>query len=300
MQEIIVDEEFRGVLPALNKEIYKQLEESIIQNGCRDALVIWNGILIDGYNRYIICTEHDVPFQTVEKAFDSREEALIWIITNQVSRRNLLPIQLSYCRGLHYHADRKLVKNESGKNQHTEPGEVYRHNDDKPKNRSTVARLAEQYLVSPKTIERDSKVAEALNAIGLASPGAKSRILSGEVKLDKKALAGFLSGQKEDIEAVAMEIEGGTYKKKAPAAPAPANPVGYPPSKTGGLAGSFPEEIRQWKGVIIGITNVFCSELSSFTKIAEIEDFMIAMRSYIDSLEDLYGEIDVAEIRSIA
>ena len=107
MSGIIIDEEFRCLLPALDEETYRLLEGSILEHGCRDPLVLWDGILIDGYNRYRICTEHDVPFGTVDKEFGSREEALIWIITNQVSRRNLTPMQLSHFRGLHYKADKK-------------------------------------------------------------------------------------------------------------------------------------------------------------------------------------------------
>jgi len=108
MRNIVIDEEFRSLLPALDKETYALLEANIIENGCRDALVLWNGtILIDGYNRYAICTAHDIPFKTVNREFNSRDEVLIWIISNQVSRRNLTQMQLSHYRDLHY---RKEVK----------------------------------------------------------------------------------------------------------------------------------------------------------------------------------------------
>ena len=50
------------------------LEENILQNGCRDSLVLWGDILVDGHNRYEICTKHNIPFSTIEKQFDSHEE----------------------------------------------------------------------------------------------------------------------------------------------------------------------------------------------------------------------------------
>ena len=34
-----IDEEFESLIPALTKEEYKGLEESIIAEGCRDALI---------------------------------------------------------------------------------------------------------------------------------------------------------------------------------------------------------------------------------------------------------------------
>ena len=35
---ITIDEEFKGLLPALSKETYAMLEENLLENGCRDAL----------------------------------------------------------------------------------------------------------------------------------------------------------------------------------------------------------------------------------------------------------------------
>jgi len=124
MQELIIDEEFRDLLPTLDEETYKLLEENLKENGCRDALVAWGGILLDGHNRYEICKEYGIHFNIVEKQFSCREEALIWIITTQVSRRNLTPIQLSHCRGLHYRTDKMLITNGSGINQFSKQEEV--------------------------------------------------------------------------------------------------------------------------------------------------------------------------------
>ena len=86
---ITIDKEFQSLIPPLTAEEYAGLEQSIIAEGCRDALVTWNGTLIDGHNRYEICQKHGIPFRTQEKHFDSREDAKVWIIDNQLSRRNL-------------------------------------------------------------------------------------------------------------------------------------------------------------------------------------------------------------------
>ena len=108
MQNILIDQEFKSFLPILNKETYESLEANLLQSGCRDALVLWGDILIDGHNRYEICTKHDIPFKTVQKEFGSRDEVLIWIITTQMSRRNLTLEQLRYYRGKHYEAEKKI------------------------------------------------------------------------------------------------------------------------------------------------------------------------------------------------
>ena len=62
---MVIDKEFKTLIPALTDEEYKGLEESILKDGCRDALVLWGDILIDGHNRYEICTRQNIPFNTV-------------------------------------------------------------------------------------------------------------------------------------------------------------------------------------------------------------------------------------------
>lgn len=84
-----IDLEFKGLIPALTAEEYQGLEQSIITEGCRDALVTWQDTLIDGHNRYEICTNHGIPYKTVEMELPDRTAAICWIINNQLGRRNL-------------------------------------------------------------------------------------------------------------------------------------------------------------------------------------------------------------------
>lgn len=86
---MIIDNEFKGLIPPLTDEEYKGLEESILKDGCRDALVLWGDTLIDGHNRYEICTRHNIPFTTVKKDFENRDSVILWMIDTQFSRRNL-------------------------------------------------------------------------------------------------------------------------------------------------------------------------------------------------------------------
>lgn len=88
---ITIDPEFKALIPPLAPDELSQLEANILRDGCRDPLVVWDGILIDGHNRHEICTRHGLPFETVEMAFDDRSHAIEWIIRNQFGRRNLPP-----------------------------------------------------------------------------------------------------------------------------------------------------------------------------------------------------------------
>ena len=272
MQNIIVDEEFKSLLPMLDKETFELLEENLLQNGCRDSLVLWDDILIDGHNRYAICTKHDIPFNTIQKEFASRDEALIWIISTQVARRNLSSLQLSHFRGLHYRADKRIVSNETGKNQYSEVGG---QNDHQPKLDKTSDRLADKYKVSPKTIRRDAKVAEAIDIIGETSPEAKKMILSGEAKISKKDLEELSSKPKEELAEIAAGIEDGTYEKGGPEAPAAAEKNSLPPLDT----------------MIDKIAGEFFTELKKLVVRGDKTETKSALRSFIAMLEDLYSQI---------
>ena len=84
-----IDPEFKALIPPLTPDERAGLEASILTEGCRDALIVWGDILIDGHNRYEICTKHNIPYKTQQIEFASRAEARIWIRKNQLARRNL-------------------------------------------------------------------------------------------------------------------------------------------------------------------------------------------------------------------
>lgn len=88
---LTVDPEFKALIPPLSADEYGLLQTSILSEGCRDAIVVWQGqnVVLDGHNRYAICTANSVPFRVVERAFDSRAAAKVWMLTNQLARRNL-------------------------------------------------------------------------------------------------------------------------------------------------------------------------------------------------------------------
>ena len=84
-----VDQEFAALIAPLSSEEHQQLEANLIAHGCRDALVVWRGLLLDGHNRLAICNHHGIPYDTAEIELPDREDAKLWIEENQIGRRNL-------------------------------------------------------------------------------------------------------------------------------------------------------------------------------------------------------------------
>jgi N6-adenosine-specific RNA methylase IME4 len=87
--ELKIDPEFQELIPPLSPQELQGLERSLLGEGCRDQIVTWKGIIIDGHHRHRLCRKHNIPFKVVEKDFPSRDEAKIWIIKNQFARRNI-------------------------------------------------------------------------------------------------------------------------------------------------------------------------------------------------------------------
>lgn len=92
---LTINKAFQDLIRPLSDEEYAELEESIITYGCRDPIVVWNDTIIDGHNRYRICSENDVAYQVHDMTydFDTEDEVKMWIIKNQFGRRNLEPYQ---------------------------------------------------------------------------------------------------------------------------------------------------------------------------------------------------------------
>jgi phage N-6-adenine-methyltransferase len=90
---IVIDSEFRKLIPPLASEEYQQLKANIEKDGCREPLVMWGDLLVDGHNRLRICENAGLPYKTIQGKFKSRESVKMWIITNQLGRRNLTPFQ---------------------------------------------------------------------------------------------------------------------------------------------------------------------------------------------------------------
>lgn len=92
--DLKIDEDYKQCLPELGVEEYTELEKSIVKDGVLYPILVWNGYIIDGHNRYEICKAHHIEnFPVKEIEFSSKDEALEWILRNQLGRRNLTDFQ---------------------------------------------------------------------------------------------------------------------------------------------------------------------------------------------------------------
>jgi N6-adenosine-specific RNA methylase IME4 len=200
-------QELESLIPPLSNEEFKQLERNILEEGIREPLITWNGILIDGHNRYRIAQEHDINYETLEKEFDNIFLVKVWMIYNQFGRRNLSNYQRSVLA-----LELEDVFKEKAKENLVLTGENFGKGlqisakpiIEKIDTRQEIAKLAN---VSHDTIAKVKKI-EAT-----ATPEVKARLNTGtmsineaykEIKKEEK-----IEERKEDIKKQLKDIESG-------------------------------------------------------------------------------------------
>ena len=91
---ITINNELLQYIDPLTANEYAALERSLLAEGCRDALVLWGEVLVDGHNRYEICRKHGIEFKIVQNtSFASIDDVMLWMIDNQLGRRSVTDFQ---------------------------------------------------------------------------------------------------------------------------------------------------------------------------------------------------------------
>ncbi len=175
------DPEIESLLPKQTPEERAGLKLLIETDGHIDPLVLGRInkqlILLDGHNRDDIADELKIKAPTREITFPSRELAIQWVIDNQLARRNLTDQQRDYLQG------KKRLQTKKPEGQPSQQEELC-HFDTVLKSRDE---LAEEFGVSPATVERNAEFAKAVDAIAaVEGPQAREEILNGTSGKTKK------------------------------------------------------------------------------------------------------------------
>ena len=202
-----VDPEFQGKIPPLTFEELNQLEANILRDGrIINPIIVWEGLIVDGHNRFTIAKKHpEIPFTVHEKEFSSRYEAIIWICKNQLGRRNLTPEQKKYLIGKQYEAEKMSHGANDGfrGNQHELVSAGKRH---LPTGIQTCKRIAKDNGVGKTYVKDAEQYAKGVDAAEEAVPGIRQKVLSGEVKPTAAEIASVARAPPEERPALVAEI----------------------------------------------------------------------------------------------
>lgn len=208
-----IEKEFKNLIRPLKREEYIQLEDNILNEGCRDPIVVWHYTIVDGHNRYEICKRHKIPFAILEMEFECKEAAIAWICANQLGRRSITDETRKFLIGMQYESE-KIVhakKNADGINQHSAANlkgqSAKQVQQPAPTGHMTAQKIAEENHISLGTVQKYAVYTRALEQIGSKAPTLVPKILSGEYKISHKNIMALAEMSPEEIKKLSRRIE---------------------------------------------------------------------------------------------
>jgi hypothetical protein len=215
---ITINEDLRAYIDPLTEDEFAALERSLLSEGCRDALVLWGDLLVDGHNRYGICRKHGISFNTIQNdTFQSMDDVHLWMIDNHLGRRSVSDFQ----RGVLALRKKEIVaarmtQAQAGTDASAQPEA------EPPWTRESVARAARVSSATLGQIEKIRKTAapELVGAVksGVISINAAAAVASLPSEQQRAAVAG---GKKELRQAARQVREARLPVKPKPEPAAP-------------------------------------------------------------------------------
>jgi hypothetical protein len=198
--DIVVNEELKAYIDPMTSEEYEALERSILAEGCRDALVLWGNILVDGHNRYSVCRKHDLPFRTLQNTqFQSMDDVYLWMIDQHLGRRSVSAFQ----RGVLALRKREILagRRARAKQADSEPSATTES--------ATVDHADEAAIPDDTTVSADAAKSDPLpNRVAIAR---EARLSNSQVGMIEKI-------QKQATQEVVAAVKSGTISINAAAA----------------------------------------------------------------------------------
>lgn len=183
MEELRIDPEFQGKIPPLTDAEFEQLRENILSAGeVYEPLVTWNGVIVDGHNRWKVIQEHpELPWRSRKMDFADKWAAFDWMYKNQLGRRNLTEAQRTYLVGKMYEARKKSYGGDrkssmQNANLKSNNGRTIR----------TDETVAKELGINPSTVDRAAHFARGIDTIRETDPETANAILTGRITPPKQ------------------------------------------------------------------------------------------------------------------
>lgn len=205
--ELKVNPQFKDLIVPIPDAAFQYLKNSIISQGCREPIIIWNGYIVDGHNRYEICSTLRIPFETKKADFESKDVAIAWICLNQLKRTDLTEEMRHYLIGKQYESERAAYWY-SVDNTPIQPGEGNKVIMTRTAVRQMFSgRIAEENNISKGTVEKYARYARALDAIADKHPEFVKKVLQGQYKISHDNIAELSKLTPAELRKVQARIE---------------------------------------------------------------------------------------------
>lgn len=303
LYHLSVDSSFSTLIHPLSKDELLRLEENLLRDGCIDPIIVWNGTIVDGHNRYALCSKHEIPFAIKRMAFSCKQEAIAWICANQLGRRNISAETRRYLIGKQYEAEKisNALKNKDGRNQHqkNESGESEYRGPILPESVSghiTAQRIADDNNISMATVTRYGMYSRAIDRLERKMPELAQAILAGNQKLTQNqviALSTMKPSQIKKATARTGQVVDSMVHKNTPAIPSP-SVKDMPKHDPDGEVVALTLTVPSWKESIERVASVADLRNVSFAARnkaqAALSDLIASAESLITSIQNIEND----------
>ncbi len=174
-KKLKINREFQMLSIPMTAEQQTEMESSLMQEGCREPIITWNGFIIDGHKRYCFCMEEGIDFSIEERKFSSVEEAVSQICRQRLGQLEKRTAAYRYLVGKLYEAQKEIARETRKK-----PKE---QRDESQSDCGWVSfRVAEELQLHRATVEQYGKYAECLDQIAEKSRECFDAILRQDIK----------------------------------------------------------------------------------------------------------------------
>jgi transposase-like protein len=245
--DIRIDEGLRAYIDPLTEDEYAALERSLLDEGCRDALIVWGDLLVDGHNRYAICRKHGIEFQTRQnERFRSIEDVHLWMIENHLGRRSVSDFQ----RGVLALRKKEILQarsvppweNDGGTPPPEPPAPAAPAPALSRQALARAARISSNTLGQIEKIQKDA-APELVNAVKQGSISINAAAAVASLPAERQVAA--VAGGRKELQQAARQVR--QARAPEPREPAPEVPVDE--------IEDMPAEIQRLRGLVAALTD---------------------------------------------
>ena len=175
------DPVFENLTLPISEREEDALVESILREGCRKPISVWQGIVLDGHKRLKICKMEGISFETQEIDCKTEDEAIIWVCRERTRNMDRNKQYYRYLMGKWYLCEVMINRSVKKPRVPSDGGYYERHG-----NRTSIM-MGQRIGVHHSTLEKYGTYAAALDVLLRDEPELFRALMEEEVRLGQSA-----------------------------------------------------------------------------------------------------------------
>ena len=204
MLRFSIDTEFKRLVYPLTRQEYDLLEESIVSEGKSDPILIWNGNVIDGFERLEICRQYEIKPRYEYTDHECREAAIVWVCEQQLQRKGIPEDFRKYVFGKLYHAEKIVNRIKSSRGER----ESLDFKEDKAGRLLTAKSIGARYGFCPSSVQKYGVFANAVDKIWKKNEDLAKKIISGKYNFSHNTVMKLEALDAEQMRVISASLEG--------------------------------------------------------------------------------------------